>query len=108
MKSEYGYSLENSWINENNIENYKAFNKLMETFEFVGVFSDKLIIKVFNLAFRMTEIKNYLIDNKISKIEADVKYKEVTNEFVDLLNVYCIFSSIFKSNCTMLFTSIGL
>lgn len=108
MKSEYGYDLENSWINENNIDNYKAFNKLMETFEFVGVFSDKLVKKVFSLAIRMIDIKNKLLDKKISQKDADIKYREITSEFAEFLNAYCIFSSIFKSNCIMLFISIGL
>jgi len=108
MKSEYGYSLDNSWITEDNIENYKSFNKLMETFEFSGVFSEQMVKKVFSLAFRMIDIKIHTIDNSISKEDSDTKYKEVTTEFTELLNAYCIFSSKFKSNCIMLFISIGL
>lgn len=108
MKSDYSYSLENSCITENNIDNYKSFNKLMETFEFVGVFSDKMIKKVFSLAFRMIDIKNCALENKMSQEDADIKNKEITSEFITLLNVYSIFSSSFKSNCIMLFISIGL
>ena len=108
MKSEYSYSLEHSWITENNIDNYKAFNKLMETFDFVGVFSDKMVTKVFGLANRMITIKSYVLENKMSQEDAHIKNKEITSEFTELLNAYCIFSSSFKSNCTMLFISIGL
>ena len=108
MKSDYSYSLEQSWITDNNIDNYKAFNKLMETFDFVGVFSDKMVKKVFGLASRMISVKNYVLENKMSQEDADIKYKEIVTEFTTFLNVYSIFSSSFKSNCIMLFISIGL
>jgi len=108
MKSDYSFNLENSWINDNNIDNYKSFNKLMETFDLIGVFSDKMVEKVFSLSNRMIDIKNYVLDNKMSQEDADIKFKELISEFTIFLNMYSIFSNKFKSNCLILFISIGL
>ena len=108
MKSNYSINLDVSWVNDNNIDNYKSFNKLMETFDYSGVFSEKMIEKVFSLANKMIDIKNYVLDNKIIQDDADIKFNDVTNEFKNLLNMYSIFSNKFKSNCLILFISIGL
>ena len=83
-------------------ENYEAFNTLMGTFELSGVFSEKLLDKVYVLALRALDVKIKKSKKEIEAKEADELRKKIYVEFHTLLNTYNIFSQEFKK------TSLGL
>lgn len=99
MKSDWCYNLDNSFINEKNIECYKAFNVLMGSFDFSGIFSESIIKTVYGLASRILQNKHNVIDNKITLEDAAEKNIIVFNEFKQILDTYIIFSDIFKQKC---------
>ena len=88
-------------------ENYEAFNSLMGNFELSGVFSEKLMDKVYSLAWRALDIKIRKSKNEIDSKTADELRKNIYVEFYTLLNTYNIFSQEFKKISLGLFHTLS-
>lgn len=77
--------------------NYEAFNKLMGNMELCGVFSDKLIARVYSLAWEALDIRIKQERGKIEREKANEILHKMYFEFEELFNTYNIFSREFKS-----------
>lgn len=83
--------------------NYEAYNKLMANMEVCGAFSDKLIERVYSLAWRALDVRIEQEKGNIGNKKADEILHKLYNEFKELFNAYNIFSSEFKSMALGLF-----
>jgi hypothetical protein len=106
IESTWGFYGELPKEDEKLIDNYNAFNALMESLDFSGVFSEQLIKKIYTYANRALAIARDYASGKITHDETEVKSKEVFMEFYNLLNAYTIFSMDFKINCKGFFLTI--
>lgn len=88
-------------------DNFDAFNTLMGNFELSGVFSEKLMVKIYSLACRALDIKMRKAKNEIDAKSADELRKKIYVEFHTLLNTYNIFSQEFKRTSLSLFHTLS-
>lgn len=77
--------------------NYEAHNKLMANMQLCGAFSDKLIERVYSLAWNALDVRIEQEKGKIENEKANEILHKLYNEFQGLFNAYNIFSSEFKS-----------
>ena len=77
--------------------NYEAHNKLLANMQLCGVFSDKLIERVYSLAWNALDVRIEQEKGKIENEKANEILHKMYFEFQELFNTYNIFSSEFKS-----------
>lgn len=78
--------------------NYESFNNLLGSLEVSGVFSDKLIQKVYNVSIQIIDLKHLSETDKYTKDELDEKYMKYFKMFHNIFRCYNIFSQEFKSD----------
>lgn len=83
--------------------NYAAFNKLMANMQLCGVFSDKLIVRVYSLAWEALDVRIKKQKGELEIEKADEILDKLYYEFQGLFDAYNIFSPLFKSMCFGLF-----
>jgi len=77
--------------------NYDAHNKLMANMQLCGAFSDKLIERVYSLAWNALDVRIEQEKEKLEYYKANESLHKLYTEFQGLFNAYNIFSSEFKS-----------
>jgi hypothetical protein len=77
--------------------NYEAHNKLLANMQLCGVFSDKLIARVYSLAWNALDVRIEQEKGKIEREKANEILHKMYFEFEELFNTYNIFSREFKS-----------
>lgn len=86
--------------------NYQAHNNLMSNIQLCGVFSDKLIERVYSLSWVALGVVIDIEKGDIKLIEGSRRLKELNIEFQGLFNSYNIFSQEFKIVCFELFNRV--
>lgn len=76
---------------------YEAHNKLLANMQLCGVFSDKLIARVYSLAWNALDVRIEQEKGKIEREKANEILHKMYFEFEELFNTYNIFSREFKS-----------
>lgn len=86
--------------------NQDALDNLMGSLEFSGVFSDKLLKKVFALSVSALEARSNFIRGYITEKGSNDQIGKFYAEFDDILKCYNIFSREFKAHMLGLFHTI--
>lgn len=86
--------------------NYDAHNKLMSNLQLCGVFSDKLIERIFSLSWRALDVRIDQYRGKIDNQKADEILNKINVEFQGVFKAYNIFSNEFKTTSFGLFHTV--
>jgi hypothetical protein len=105
MKLEYQF-VEAPKHLENLKSNYEAHNKLMANVQLSGVFSDKLISRVYSLSSIALDVRIEQEKCNIENDKAERRLQELCIEFQGLFNAYNIFSQEFKDMSFNLFSAV--
>ena len=86
--------------------NYDAHNKLMANMQICGTFSDKLIERVYSMAWNALDVRIEQEKGNIENNNANAILSRIYDEFQGLFNAYNIFSNDFKNTMFGLFHTI--
>ena len=86
--------------------NKDAMDNLMGSLEFSGVFSNKLMTKIFALSALALECRSNFVRGYVTETESNDKIRLYCDEFEMLLSVYNIFSQEYSAHLWGLFHTI--
>jgi len=97
MKGKYSLTMPDDLIELE--DNYNAFNKLMGMFEFSGVFSEKMIGRVYSLSCAALDAKINQYKGLASNEYIEACQDKLYADFKQLFEVYSVFSVEFVAAC---------
>lgn len=86
--------------------NFEAHDKLLSNMQLCGVFSDKLIERVYVLSWRALGVRIKRENAEIEKPDADKDLHNLYSDFKGLFDAYNIFSAEFKAISMGLFWTV--